>query len=147
MRRGAQGCFIGPGNALGEPVGVDDARERIFGLVLLNDWSARDVQRWEMVPLGPFVSKNFVRATLTLYPTRIPRAPQLCHDSGAPPLSRARPCLRPPRLAASTLSYCGPKRTVSARSPLLSLMLAVRPGAAGNTRARARRPPASRRGW
>ncbi len=95
MRRGAQGCFIGPGNALGQPVGVDDARERIFGLVLLNDWSARDVQRWEMVPLGPFASKNFVRATLTLTPIRIPHAPQLCCDSGAPPLSRTRPCVQP----------------------------------------------------
>ena len=57
----AQGCLVGPGNALGEPVGADSAREHLFGLVLLNDWSARDVQRWEMVPLGPFASKNFVR--------------------------------------------------------------------------------------
>ena len=46
---------------LGEPVGVNSAREHMFGLVLLNDWSARDLQRWEMVPLGPFASKNFVR--------------------------------------------------------------------------------------
>ena len=74
MRRGAQGAFIGPGNALGEPVGVDDACERIFGLVLLNDWSARDVQRWEMVPLGPFASKNFVRPTLILSHIRTTRA-------------------------------------------------------------------------
>ena len=56
-----QGCLVGPGNALGEPVGIDRAREHMFGLVLLNDWSARDLQRWEMVPLGPFASKNFVR--------------------------------------------------------------------------------------
>ena len=56
-----QGCLVGPGNALGEPVGVGRAREHMFGLVLLNDWSARDLQRWEMVPLGPFASKNFVR--------------------------------------------------------------------------------------
>ncbi|KAK9845764.1 hypothetical protein WJX81_001837 [Elliptochloris bilobata] len=53
------GCLIGPGNELGEPVGVAEARDHMFGLVLLNDWSARDVQRWEMVPLGPFASKNF----------------------------------------------------------------------------------------
>ena len=56
-----QGCLVGPGNALGEPVGVGSARDHMFGLVLLNDWSARDLQRWEMVPLGPFASKNFVR--------------------------------------------------------------------------------------
>jgi len=42
-------------------VDVAAAPEHLFGLVLLNDWSARDVQRWEMVPLGPFASKNFVR--------------------------------------------------------------------------------------
>jgi len=146
-RHGVQGCFIGPGNALGEPVGVDDACERIFGLVLLNDWSARDVQRWEMVPLGPFASKNFVRATLILYPKCIPRTPQLCHDIGAPPLSRARPYQQPARLGASALIHCSPARTLGACAPLLSLMLAVRPGAADNTRTRARRPPASRRGW
>jgi fumarylacetoacetase len=51
--------FIGPGNALGEPVPVERATEHIFGLVLMNDWSARDVQAWEYQPLGPFLAKNF----------------------------------------------------------------------------------------
>lgn len=51
---------MGPGNELGDPVPVDQARDHIFGLVLLNDWSARDIQAWEMVPLGPFNSKNLV---------------------------------------------------------------------------------------
>lgn len=46
-------------NALGEPVPVDEAEDYIFGLVLFNDWSARDIQRWEYVPLGPFLAKNF----------------------------------------------------------------------------------------
>ncbi|SIS66270.1 fumarylacetoacetate hydrolase [Zobellia uliginosa] len=46
-------------NALGEPVSVDEAEEYIFGMVLFNDWSARDIQKWEYVPLGPFLSKNF----------------------------------------------------------------------------------------
>ncbi|MGB3343831.1 MAG: fumarylacetoacetase [Aequorivita sp.] len=46
-------------NALGEPIPVTEAEEYIFGLVLLNDWSARDIQRWEYVPLGPFLAKNF----------------------------------------------------------------------------------------
>ena len=51
--------FIGPGNALGQPVPIDRAGEHIFGMVLMNDWSARDVQAWEYQPLGPFLAKNF----------------------------------------------------------------------------------------
>jgi fumarylacetoacetase len=53
------GAFIGPGNALGDPVSLAEAEDHIFGLVLLNDWSARDIQVWEYVPLGPFLGKNF----------------------------------------------------------------------------------------
>ena len=53
------GVFIGAGNALGEPVGIGEAESHIFGLVLLNDWSARDIQPWEYQPLGPFLAKNF----------------------------------------------------------------------------------------
>ena len=53
------GFFIGPGNALGQPVPTSAAAEQIFGLVLVNDWSARDIQKWEYQPLGPFLSKNF----------------------------------------------------------------------------------------
>ncbi|HZY89456.1 MAG TPA: fumarylacetoacetase, partial [Gemmataceae bacterium] len=52
-------AFVGPGNELGRPVPVAEAAEHLFGLVLLNDWSARDVQAWEYVPLGPFLAKNF----------------------------------------------------------------------------------------
>jgi len=53
------GALVGVGNALGEPVPIDRAEDHLFGLVLLNDWSARDVQAWEYQPLGPFLSKNF----------------------------------------------------------------------------------------
>ncbi|CAM2152747.1 fumarylacetoacetase [Pararobbsia alpina] len=53
------GIVIGSGNALGEPVAIDAAESKIFGLCLLNDWSARDIQSWEYQPLGPFLSKNF----------------------------------------------------------------------------------------
>ncbi len=53
------GFFVGPGNALGEPIPIDEAAEHIFGMVLVNDWSARDIQKWEYVPLGPFLGKNF----------------------------------------------------------------------------------------
>lgn len=53
------GAFICKPNTLGEPVRIEDAPEHLFGLVLMNDWSARDIQAWEYVPLGPFNSKNF----------------------------------------------------------------------------------------
>ncbi len=53
------GFLVGPGNALGQPIAVDEAEEHIFGLLLVNDWSARDIQSWEYQPLGPFGSKNF----------------------------------------------------------------------------------------
>ena len=50
---------VGKGNSIGQPIAVDDAAEHIFGMVLLNDWSARDIQKWEYVPLGPFNAKTF----------------------------------------------------------------------------------------
>jgi fumarylacetoacetase len=53
------GFFVGPGNRLGEPIPVERAGEHIFGFVLVNDWSARDIQKWEYQPLGPFLGKNF----------------------------------------------------------------------------------------
>jgi fumarylacetoacetase len=54
------GCYIGgPENEMGKAVSIDAARERLFGLSLVNDWSARDVQTWEYQPLGPFLAKNF----------------------------------------------------------------------------------------
>ncbi|KAF2842239.1 Fumarylacetoacetase [Patellaria atrata CBS 101060] len=53
------GAFICRNNAMGESVSVDEAEQTLFGLVLLNDWSARDIQGWEAVPLGPFLSKSF----------------------------------------------------------------------------------------
>jgi len=51
--------FVGPGNPQGEPISMEKAEDHIFGMVLLNDWSARDVQKWEYQPLGPFNGKNF----------------------------------------------------------------------------------------
>ncbi|MDR0260520.1 MAG: fumarylacetoacetase, partial [Comamonas sp.] len=59
------GIFVGQSNALGEPVSIGEAEDHVFGLCLLNDWSARDIQPWEYQPLGPFLSKNFAS---TLYP-------------------------------------------------------------------------------
>ncbi len=73
------GFFVGQGNTLGEPVSIDEAASRIFGLCLVNDWSARDVQKWEYQPLGPFLAKNFatsisawVVTTEALAPYRTP---------------------------------------------------------------------------
>ncbi len=53
------GCVIGRGNDLGSPISIADAESHIFGLCIVNDWSARDLQKWEYVPLGPFLAKNF----------------------------------------------------------------------------------------
>ncbi len=53
------GAFIGPGNTLGTPIPLAQAESHIFGICLLNDWSARDIQFWEMAPLGPFLGKSF----------------------------------------------------------------------------------------
>jgi fumarylacetoacetase len=53
------GFFVGRGNRLGESIGIEAAGERLFGMCLVNDWSARDIQAWEYQPLGPFLGKNF----------------------------------------------------------------------------------------
>ncbi|NED85280.1 fumarylacetoacetase, partial [Streptomyces sp. SID11233] len=53
------GFVVGTGSALGTPVGTDAFAEHVFGVCLVNDWSARDIQAWEYVPLGPFLAKSF----------------------------------------------------------------------------------------
>jgi fumarylacetoacetase len=53
------GAFLGPGNNIGEPIRIAEAENHIGGVCLVNDWSARDIQRWEYQPLGPFLAKNF----------------------------------------------------------------------------------------
>ncbi len=55
--------WVGQGNALGEPVALNDAENHVWGVSLLNDWSARDFQAWEYQPLGPFLAKNFATTT------------------------------------------------------------------------------------
>jgi fumarylacetoacetase len=77
------GFFLGPGNELGRPIPITQAPEHIFGMVLVNDWSARDIQKWEYQPLGPFLAKNFATSispwvvTLdALEPFRIPGSVQ-----------------------------------------------------------------------
>jgi fumarylacetoacetase len=65
------GFFIGGDSALGHPIPIADAHNYIFGMVLLNDWSARDIQFWEYRPLGPFTAKNFAT---TISPWVVPMA-------------------------------------------------------------------------
>jgi fumarylacetoacetase len=69
------GAFIGQGNALGAPLSIESADEHLFGLCLVNDWSARDVQTWEYQPLGPFLAKNFATTISPWVVTRDALAP------------------------------------------------------------------------
>ena len=82
------GAFVGAGNALGTPISIGEAEEHIFGLCLLNDWSARDVQAWEYQPLGPFLAKNFATTispwVITLDALEPFRAPARERDAGDP---------------------------------------------------------------
>lgn len=78
-------AFIGQGNAAGRGINVEDAEDHIFGLVLLNDWSARDIQRREAAPLGPFNGKNFSTSVSpwivsldALEPYRASALPKVC---------------------------------------------------------------------
>ncbi|HVU18042.1 MAG TPA: fumarylacetoacetase [Candidatus Didemnitutus sp.] len=80
-------ALIGPGNRLGEPVPVATAPEHLFGVLLLNDWSARDIQSWEYQPLGPFLAKSFATSISpwvvtwdALAPFRIPAAKRPAGD-------------------------------------------------------------------
>jgi fumarylacetoacetase len=73
----------GPGSALGVPIAAGDAARHVFGFVLVNDWSARDIQRWEYQPLGPFLAKSFATSIspwvvplAALEPHRVPGPPQ-----------------------------------------------------------------------
>jgi fumarylacetoacetase len=77
------GLVIGGQNTLGEPVPIARALDRVFGVVLLNDWSARDIQAWEYQPLGPFLAKSFATTISAwvvpleaLAPQRVPAAPR-----------------------------------------------------------------------
>ena len=66
---------MGTGNELGTPLRPDAASDAIFGLVLMNDWSARDIQKWEMAPLGPFNGKNWVSTHTHTHTTTLPATP------------------------------------------------------------------------
>jgi fumarylacetoacetase len=82
------GFIIGPGNLLGEPIPLAAAEEHLFGVCLLNDWSARDVQHWESLPLGPFLGKSFATSispwVVTLEALEPFRAPAPLRSAGDP---------------------------------------------------------------
>jgi len=86
------GFLVGSGNAPGEPVPIAEAEAHLFGVCLVNDWSARDIQSWEYQPLGPFLSKNFATSVSpwvvtmdALAPFRSPAAPRPAGDPGPLP--------------------------------------------------------------
>lgn len=71
-------AYVGPGNARGTPIAIDAAESHLFGICLLNDWSARDVQGWESMPLGPFLAKNFLTSVSPWIVTLEALAPFRC---------------------------------------------------------------------
>jgi fumarylacetoacetase len=90
------GAFLGPGSALGQSIPVAQAEDHLFGVCLLNDWSARDIQSWEYQPLGPFLAKNFATSispwivTLdALEPFRVPAPSRPAGDPAALPYLQA----------------------------------------------------------
>jgi fumarylacetoacetase len=119
------GWLIGTGNEQGLPISIEEAEDHIFGLVLVNDWSARDIQSWEYQPLGPFLSKNFATSISpwvvpleALEPFRVPAPKQ--EPQPLPYLRQSRPgsfnielkvylqgeaMERPDRISASNFNY------------------------------------------
>jgi fumarylacetoacetase len=86
------GLFVGTGNVRGEPIPIAEAERHIFGLCLVNDWSARDIQSWEYQPLGPFLAKSFATTVSpwivsmeALAPYRVPAAERTSGDPGPLP--------------------------------------------------------------
>jgi fumarylacetoacetase len=84
------GFVVGPGNALGRPIPMAKAEDHLFGAVLLNDWSARDIQTWEYQPLGPFLAKSFATTVSPWIVTMEALEPFRC-----PPFARAPADPRP----------------------------------------------------
>jgi fumarylacetoacetase len=72
------GAFVAQGNALGQPIEIAEAEDHLFGICLLNDWSARDIQPWEYQPLGPFLSKSFATTISPWIVTMEALAPYRC---------------------------------------------------------------------
>jgi len=108
--------FVGPGNKLGHPIPIEQAADHIFGVVLMNDWSARDVQAWEYVPLGPFGAKNF---GTTISPWVVP-------------MEALKPFMVPlPKQEPEPLPYL--REPAGSAAPDIALEVAVRPSGGAPT--------------
>ncbi len=86
------GAFVGKGNRRGRPIPLSAAEDHLFGLCLLNDWSARDIQAWELAPLGPFNAKNFATTVSPWIVTLEALAP---YRGPAPPRAEGQPPVLP----------------------------------------------------
>jgi fumarylacetoacetase len=78
------GFYVGPGNRLGETISIERAEDHLFGMSLVNDWSARDIQRWEYQPLGPFLAKSFATTVSPWVVTMEALAPFRCQAYSRP---------------------------------------------------------------
>jgi len=78
------GFFVGPGNELGDTISIDQAEDHLFGMCLVNDWSARDIQKWEYQPLGPFLAKSFATSISPWVITMEALAPFRCSTFDRP---------------------------------------------------------------
>ena len=104
------GFVVGGATAIGSRVGVDEADDHLFGVVLLNDWSARDIQAWEYVPLGPFLGKSFCTSISAVGaadggPARRPRRRCPARTPSRCPTCAARTARR--RTASTSTARCG----------------------------------------
>ncbi len=106
------GCFVGPGNQLGTPVPIERAENHLFGLCLVNDWSARDIQTWEYQPLGPFLAKNFATSVspwvVTLEALEPYRVPAFQRPAGDPSPLRYLDSRRQPEAGRRRCDRGGP---------------------------------------
>ena len=110
------GAFVGAGTSLGATLDVDEAEQHLFGVCLLNDWSARDIQAWEYQPLGPFLAKSFATTispwVVTMDALEPFRVPAFARPDGDPlpcPISRARASARPADSTFISPSSCRPR--------------------------------------
>jgi fumarylacetoacetase len=113
------GALLGPGSAMGEPIPIAHAEEHLFGVCLLNDWSARDIQTWEYQPLGPFLAKNFATSISPWVVTSEALAPFHC---AVPPRPAEDPQPLPHLRAASGAYHITLEvwlRSAKMREPLL----------------------------
>lgn len=109
------GFFIGPGNELGTPIPIAQAEEHIFGLVLINDWSARDIQKWEYQPLGPFLSKNLATSISPWVVTLDALEPFRCAGPAQDPTPL--PYLQSPTLASFDIQLEAFLQTAQMKTP------------------------------